>query len=114
MVSEDDDIWQSLRILFGTVPGQRVMQPRYGCALRRMVFENLNESTLTEIRELIRQAILFHEVRIDLLDIEVEVVDAPEGLLRLRLDYLIRSTNTRSNVVYPLYLQEGSHVEWPT
>ncbi len=107
MVSQVDDVEESLRILFSTNPGERVMQPGYGCGLQRMVFEHLNESTLTELRSLIEKAVLFFEMRITLESIAFDTDEAMEGLLRIHLRYTIRTTNTRHNMVYPLYLDEG-------
>ncbi len=103
MVSEEEDIRESLHILLSTAPGERVMQPDYGCGLRRLVFAHLNDSTLTEIRDVIGQAVLFHEVRITLNAVDVDAGEWAEGLLRLRLDYTVRTTNTRTNMVYPFY-----------
>jgi len=107
MVADVEDIEESLRILFGTNPGERVMQPAYGCGLRRAVFESINESTLTELRELIRRAILFFEPRILLERIDTEV-EPLEGRIDLHLDYIVRTTNTRHNLVYPLYLDQAT------
>lgn len=110
MVSDEQDIEQSLHILLSTTPGERVMQPSYGCPLRRMVFEVINDSALTEIRDVISKAVLFFEVRISLEHIEIDTERLYDGLLRLRLDYTIRRTNTRSNMVYPLYLTQGTNL----
>jgi phage baseplate assembly protein W len=108
--SAEEDIAQSLRILFGTMPGERVMQPTYGCELKSMVFEEITTSTLTDIKDIVERAVRFFEVRITLNRIDVDESEAIEGVLRLVLDYTIRSTNTRSNLVFPLYLREGSSV----
>jgi phage baseplate assembly protein W len=110
MVTEDEDIRESLRILLSTRPGERVMQPGYGCGLHTMVFETVNESTVTEIRDLVERAILFYEPRINLEGIEVEMENVYDGRLDIRIDYRIRQTNTRSNMVYPFYFIEGTHV----
>jgi hypothetical protein len=110
MVSAEIDIRQSLMILLGTTPGERVMQPSYGCGLRHLVFENLNQSTLTDIRDVIERAVRFFEPRIILNLVSIDDSDWIEGLLRIGLDYTIISTNTRNNLVYPLYLREGSGV----
>jgi phage baseplate assembly protein W len=115
MVSQVEDIEQSLHILLSTVPGERVMQPTYGCGIKRMVFENINESTITEIKDVIAKAVLFFEVRITLHEIDVDLSDFNlEGVVRLKLDYTVRTTNTRTNMVYPLYLREGTNLRRPT
>lgn len=107
-VSQEQDVDESLRILLSTVPGERVMQPTYGCGLQRMVFEVVNESTLTELRNIVEKAVLFFEVRVTLDHVEIDTDELFDGVLRLRLDYTIRSSNTRHNMVYPLYLHEGA------
>ncbi len=108
MVSHEDDIRESLRILFSTNPGERVMQPTYGCGLKKKVFANIDASTLTEIKDLVEKAVLFFEVRITLNSIDIDTGNMFEGELRLLLDYTIRTTNTRNNMVYPFYFRQGT------
>ena len=110
MVSAEEDIDESLRILMSTVPKERLMQPTYGCGLNSLVFENMNESVLTLIRDTIQRAVLFFEPRIALDDIEIDAKQAYEGVLYIKLDYTVRTTNTRSNLVYPFYFQEGTNI----
>jgi len=73
-----------------------------------MVFENMDESRLTEIRSLVERAVLFFEPRVILHELLIDTNELFEGILRLRLDYSIRTTNTRHNLVYPLYLAEAT------
>ena len=108
MVSEDEDIKQSLEILISTSPGERIMNPAYGCGLKSLTFENIGETTITEIEELIERAVLFFEPRIDLNSVDVEVEDIYGGIIKIQLNYTIKITNTRSNIVYPFYFQEGT------
>jgi len=108
MVTQQQDVEESLRILLSTSPGERVMHPNYGCGLSRMVFENMDESRLTEIRSLVERAVLFFEPRVILHELLIDTDELFEGILRLRLDYSIRTTNTRHNLVYPLYLAEAT------
>ncbi len=106
-VSGVADIEESLRILFGTTPGERVMHPSYGCGLRRLVFEPMNTSTLTEIRSLIERAVLLFEARIALDAVSFDTSELLDGVLRIRLDYRLCTSNSPHNFVYPLYLREG-------
>lgn len=108
MATGVEDIEESLRILFGTNPGERVMLPAYGCGLRRAVFDTLSDSTVTELKEMIRKAILFFEPRILVERIDTALVDPLEGRLDIRIDYVVRTTNTRHNLVYPLYLDQAT------
>ena len=108
LVSAEIDIAQSLIILLGTRPGERVMQPDYGCDLRRLVFEPINQNMVTDLKDTIARAVRLFEPRVILETIIVDEGDAREGILRVGLDYTIISTNTRHNLVYPLYLSEAS------
>lgn len=110
MVAEEEDIGESLRILLSTVPGERIMQPGYGCGLHAMVFETINESTITELKDIIERAVLFFEPRITLESVDIDTDESLEGRLKIQLNYTVRKTNTRSNIVYPFYYLEGSQV----
>ncbi|GAB7195990.1 GPW/gp25 family protein [Dickeya oryzae] len=113
MVSGDEDIRQSLALLLSTRPGERIMAPRYGCDIQGMVFEDLTLSTLTDMKTRIEQAILFFEPRIQLQAITIDSSHAPDGTLLINLDYTLIATNTRSNMVYPFYLREGTLTATP-
>jgi uncharacterized protein len=109
MVAGVEDIEESLRILFATHPGERIMVPAYGCPVRQMVFEILNDQSVTQLEEMIRKAVLFFEPRIVLERIATREVDALAGRVDLLLEYRVRTTNTRHNLVYPLYLRQATN-----
>jgi uncharacterized protein len=77
--------------------------------LRRMVFEEASEQTVTEIKDMIRKAILFYEPRITLNRVDAQLVDPMAGRLEILIDYTIRTTNTRHNLVYPFYLHQATN-----
>ena len=108
MVSEDEDIKQSLKILLSTTPGERIMLPAYGCGLKSLVFENVTESTVTEIKDVVARAILFFEPRINLESIEIETTDEYEGFVKVLINYRVRETDSRRNMVYPFYFRDDS------
>ena len=110
LVSREDDINESLRILLFTDKGERIMRPDYGCSLKQMVFEVMEESTITEIQNIVERAILFYEPRITLEFVEVSMDEPLEGKLSIGIEYTVRETNSRSNIVFPYYLQEGTNV----
>ena len=107
MVSDEEDIEQSLKILLSTRHGERIMQPEYGCNLDVLLFEPVTTSLITFVKDLIEKAVLYHEPRIDLKRTDIKTDRIMEGLLLIELDYVIRSTNSRYNLVYPFYLNEA-------
>jgi hypothetical protein len=109
MVSADDDIRESLQILLSTAPGERVMNPSFGCGLRTRVFDTVSASMITEVKDIVERAILFYEPRITLNGIDIVQRDALGGILDIDIRYTVRSTNTRSNLVYPFYYLEATN-----
>jgi len=108
MAADEEDIHQSLQILLSTAVGERVMQPKYGCNLNDLLFEPLNTTVRTYIRGLVKKAILIYEPRIQLNDVAIEMLDAPSGRVDLVVDYTVRTTNSRYNLVYPFYREEAT------
>ncbi|WP_343641867.1 GPW/gp25 family protein [Roseateles sp.] len=109
MVAGIEDIEESLRILFRTRRGERVMQHAYGTLLHQMVFEEITDQTLTELRVMLEKAVLYFEPRIALERLDIRVSPDDLGTLLLQLEYRVRTTNTRHNMVYPLYLDQATH-----
>jgi uncharacterized protein len=110
MISDETDVHSSIEILLATTIGERIMQPDYGCNLKDMLFEPLDENLRTYFKRQIEQAILLFEPRVILDDIGFEVRNL-EGTILINLNYRIVTTNTRFNIVYPFYLKEGSEVK---
>ncbi len=108
-VSAEQDIYESLWILLSTTPGERIMQPSYGCGLKAHVFDNLDESSFAVMRDLVERAILFFEPRVTVESIDVSSEDYREGKVQLNIVYRVRSTNNRYNLVYPFYIHEASN-----
>lgn len=106
MLSGEDDIKSSLQILLATRLGERVMQPLFGCNLDDLVFEVLDTTLMTEIKNKVEKSILYFEPRINLRYIEVIPQIELEGRILLSIDYTVRATNSRSNLVFPFYLSE--------
>ncbi|HKR03792.1 MAG TPA: GPW/gp25 family protein [Bacteroidia bacterium] len=110
MVSNEQDIKESLNILLSTTLGERVMQPRYGCNLNNFVFESLDASAIGYIKDMVTNAILFYEPRIITEKIEVTSADSfdiIEGRFTISIDYTIPGTNSRFNYVFDYYKNEA-------
>lgn len=108
MVSDDQDIKESLRVLFETQMGERVMLPQYGTLLWQMVFRNVDTTLLTQLEEMVRQAILYWEARITVNDVTARPDASVAGLILINVSYTIRTTNARNNFVYPFYIDEAT------
>ncbi|NLB91814.1 MAG: GPW/gp25 family protein [Bacteroidales bacterium] len=108
MLEDEADIKSSLEILLSTRLGERIMVPGYGCNLEELLFSPLNLTLKTYVIDLIKTAILYHEPRIDVKKIDIDPADELNGVLLINIDYIIRSTNSRMNMVFPFYKEEGN------
>jgi len=108
MVSNDLDIRESLWILFSTALGERIMVPQYGTGLNKMVFRTISTTLSSQIGNMVKQAILNWEPRIDVDEVQVQPDATQYGKVLINVIYTIRKTNTRSNRVYPVERTEGT------
>lgn len=110
MTSDEDDIRASLAILLGTAAGERFLNPEYGLDLHEMLFEPLSTTMKTFLQDRVKTAILIYEPRINLLSLELDTTAQYEGKIAVVLDYEVRATNSRYNLVYPFYVSDGNEV----
>lgn len=110
MTTDVEDINNSLIVLLSTRPGERVMFPNYGCDLQEMLFKPLDLTLITQMKGTIERAILYHEPRINIISIEIDTQDELEGQVLIHIDYEVRNTNTRSNIVFPFYKGEATEI----
>ena len=101
------DILESLEILLSTTPGERHLHPEFGCDLSALSFEPLTSSLKVRIKEIINTVVLLYEPRILIEDIKFED-RSKEGIVFIHIFYRIKSTNSRTNLVYPYYLIEAT------
>ncbi|OWY19629.1 hypothetical protein C7N43_25995 [Sphingobacteriales bacterium UPWRP_1] len=104
MVDAETDIRQSLHILFHTSLGERIMQPGYGCNLHDLVFSPMDTTTATLFKSALETAIRLHEPRIIIDNLIVHYYPENPDTLLIELDYTVRATNARANMVFPFYL----------
>jgi hypothetical protein len=106
----EEDIRQSLDILLSTHVGERVLNPTFGWKRDSLMFEPLSTSFAAYLTREIETAILFFESRIQLNSVNFQTEPDQEGLVLIRIDYTIKTTNTRTNLVYPFYVTQATNV----
>ena len=108
MTTGEEDIKQSLAVLFGTQPGERPLLLDYGCDLMTHVFRPALSSEVALLEEEIRSAVVNYEPRITLEEVEIDTSEAADGKLYIQLQFLIDTINSRHNMVFPFYAEEGT------
>ena len=108
LVEAQEDIQQSIGILLSTALGERVMRPDFGCNLKVFQFEPMNSGFLAYMRDLVYKALVLHEPRIRVYNIQISSDEQLEGKLLIIIDYFIRNTNSRNTFVYDFYLERNA------
>jgi phage baseplate assembly protein W len=104
----EEDIKEAILIILKTAPGERVMQPEFGCGIYKYIFSTINITNLMLMEEEVKKALMFYEPRIEVEKVHaIPNSDNNETQVLISIDYTIISTNDRQNLVYPFYLQEG-------
>ena len=106
MSAHERDIEQSIYIILSTAKGERLMRPEFGCGIHSFVFQVMNTTTMTLIEQSVREALERWERRIKVENVAVTYDPSPGNQCLVRIDYVVRSTNDRRNLVYPFYLNE--------
>lgn len=103
--SGEELIRESIMIILGTAKGERVMRPEFGCGINELVFAPNNTSTATLIGVYVKEALLKWEPRIEVLNVSAATDEKEGNRLNINIDYMVKTTNTKRNLVYPFYLE---------
>ena len=109
LVSGDDELAESIRLIIGTARGERPMRPEFGCVIHDFVFASVDNAIAGQIAYEVRQSLLRWEPRIDVIGVEVTVDDTDRSVLYIDISYTRRGTNDPRNLVFPFYVipEEG-------
>ena len=99
-----EDLDRSIRVILATAPGERVMRPAFGCRIWDLLFEPVNGNTIGLMAQAVRDAVAQWEPRVILQDVAVRSDSSDPGLVHIDVDYVVRTTNDRRNLVYPFYV----------
>ncbi len=104
LVTREQEIEESIRLILATAPGERPMRPDFGCAIHDFVFAPADAATAGQIAFEVRTALERWEPRADVLEVRVDFDGSDEGTLHIQIGYRIRGTNDPRNLVFPFYV----------
>ena len=108
LASGERDIEQAIRIILGTLIGERMMRPEFGCRIHELVFAPHSAATEGLAMLYVQQALERWEPRIDVIDVEVSTDPLHDGALMIEINYRVRDTYHERSIVYPFYLSGES------
>ena len=100
-MTDQEEIEQSLTILFATHLIERLFRPDYGCNVEKYMFHSMSNVNVAHIRKALEEAITDCEPRITLDLLTIDTTLLVEGRLIIRIAYTINDTGSIHNMVYP-------------
>ncbi|EDP57974.1 hypothetical protein AND4_05369 [Vibrio sp. AND4] len=90
--SLQENVEQSLDVLFHTLTGERVIFKNYGNDLHSFLFANIDSALISEIETMIYETVLRYEPRVEITNISIQPDSVTASLLKVRLDYQLRDS----------------------
>lgn len=109
----EENVRQSLFVILGTAPGERLNRPRFGCRIHDLMFAPNNPTTAARAEVFCEEAILKFEPRVDKVVCYAEPNPDEPNRLDIRIEYVIAGKNDKRNLVFPFYLKAEEEPEPP-
>jgi phage baseplate assembly protein W len=103
MVRREQELEQAMRLILSTYPGERPMRPEFGCRLRDFVFEGATQETAALLNYEVHTALARWEPRATVEKVEVTPDPYQRNMLFIDVQYAVKATNDRRNLVFPFY-----------
>lgn len=104
----EENVRQSLFIILGTAPGERLKRPDFGCRIHDLMFAPNNDMTAALAEVYCRDAIYKFEPRIEHVAVRATTNPDQPNRLDLRIEYIISGKNDKRNLVFPFYLRNDN------
>lgn len=104
----EESVRQAIQIILGTAKGERVMRPDFGSGLHDLIFAANNSATWGLAESEVEDALRRWEPRIEVDEVRAQAAGARGETILISVDYRVRATDNRFNLVYPFYLERGA------
>lgn len=110
LVGGIEELERSMAMVLSTAPGERPFRPRFGCAIWELMFDPVNENTMGLMQMYVEEALQRWEPRVEVEEVRC-IPDNDSAQVQIEIDYVVRDTNDKRNLVYPFYLIPPSEDE---
>ncbi len=104
LVSHEQEIEESIRLILGTAIGERPMRPEFGCAIHDYIFAPTDATTAGRIAYEVRAALRRWEPRVEVAEVNVDSAEDDPALLYIDVRYSLTNSNDPRNLVFPFYV----------
>jgi hypothetical protein len=101
----EENVRQSIFIVLGTAPGERINRPFFGCQIHDLMFAPNNDLTAARAEIYCEEAIYKFEPRIEKVTCRARPNADEPNRLDIRIEYVIAGKNDKRNLVFPFYLK---------
>ena len=102
-VSEEESVRESVYLILMTQQTERLTRPEFGSGLLSFTFMDMNATTFSMLSRELTDTLMEQEPRIGNVEVTLET-DERRGRLMIHIDYTVRTSNVRDNLVFPFYL----------
>jgi uncharacterized protein len=103
--SLEENVRESIFIILGTAPGERVQRPQFGCRIHDLMFDPNNVITAARSEYYCEEALLKYEPRLEDVTVKAEPNANEPNRLDIKITYKIIGQTHEKNLVYPFYLR---------
>jgi phage baseplate assembly protein W len=101
----DENVRQSIFVILGTAPGERLHRPHFGCEIHDLMFAPNNGITAARAEIYCEEAIYKFEPRIQSVTARAWANSDEPNRLDVKIEYVIAGKHEKKNLVFPFYLK---------
>jgi uncharacterized protein len=101
----EENVRQSIFVILGTAPGERLNRPDFGCRIHDLMFAPNTDITSARAEVYCEEAIYKFEPRIERVVCRAQANPDHPNRLDVRIEYVIAGKNDKRNLVFPFYLR---------
>jgi phage baseplate assembly protein W len=106
----EENVRQSIFIILGTAPGERLMRPDFGCRIHDLMFAPNTDITAARAEVYCEEAIYKYEPRIDQVTCRAGANPDAPNRLDVKIEYVIAGKHEKRNLVFPFYLRTDEEI----
>ncbi|MFI8415497.1 GPW/gp25 family protein [Serratia sp. NPDC078593] len=100
-------VLQSLRVLFMTEPGERIMRETWGGGMHDFIFENISDELLANIHNRIEESILRNEPRAVLKEVIIQPAKNEASRLQVQISVYLSGSDMTETIEGTLDINDG-------
>ncbi|MDD6332252.1 MAG: GPW/gp25 family protein [Clostridium sp.] len=101
--SQEENVKESIYLILMTQKTERFMRPEFGSEILSYAFADTSETMLALMQRELERDILQNEPRVENVTIRMDA-KSRSGYLMIYIDYQLRGSSIRDNMVFPFYL----------